>query len=77
MSTAELKIDLINQIVGITDKVRLKELLQLLRFQSDESVYTTTPEEKLAVAEAREEIEKGKVLSNEDVQNEIKKWLEK
>ena len=33
MSTAELKLNLINQIAGITDKVRLKEIIQLLKFQ--------------------------------------------
>ena len=32
MITAELKLDLINQINNITDKVRLKELLQQLKF---------------------------------------------
>jgi len=35
MSTAELKIDLINQITEITDEVYLREILQLLSFQSD------------------------------------------
>jgi hypothetical protein len=38
MSTAELKLNLINQIAGITDKVRLKEIMQLLKFQADESL---------------------------------------
>lgn len=46
MSTAELKIDLINQITGIKDKVRLKELLQLIKFQEDLSVYVTDDDEK-------------------------------
>jgi hypothetical protein len=46
MSTAELQIDLINQITGITNKARLKELLQLLQFQNDEEIYATNEEEK-------------------------------
>ena len=49
MSTAELKLNLINQIAGITDKVRLKEIMQLLKFQADESLYITNKEEKEAV----------------------------
>ncbi|SHE99598.1 hypothetical protein [Chryseobacterium takakiae] len=77
MSTAELKIDLINQITLIKDKARLKELLQLLKFQEDQSVYITTDEDKSAVFEARREIEYGKISSDEDVQKEINEWLKK
>ncbi len=77
MSTAELKIDLINQISNITDQVKLKELLQLLKFQNDNSVYVTDDDEKQAIMEARKEIVEGNVLSNEDVQKEINEWLNK
>ncbi|SDQ11608.1 hypothetical protein SAMN05421664_0567 [Chryseobacterium soldanellicola] len=77
MSTAELKIDLINQITGITDKVRLKELLQLLKFQNDETVYLTNEDEKKAIMEARNEIKNEKVLSDAEVQKEINEWLSK
>lgn len=77
MSTAELKIDLINQITNLTDKVRLTELLQLLKFQNDEAVYVTSEDEKKAIFEAQDEIANGKVLSNADVQREINEWLNK
>ena len=77
MSTAELKLDLINQISGITDKVRLKERLQMLKFQNDERIYITNEEERDAILEAQNEIAEGKILPNEDVQKEIKEWLNK
>ncbi|MFN8363768.1 MAG: hypothetical protein U0T78_00085 [Cloacibacterium normanense] len=77
MSTAELKLNLINQIAGITDKVRLKEIMQLLKFQADESLYITNKEEKEAVKEAKNQIKNGDGISNEDVQKEITSWLEK
>ena len=77
MSTAELKLNLINQIAGITDKVRLKEIMQLLEFQSDGSLYITNKEEKEAVKEAQNQIKNGDGISNEDVQKEITSWLEK
>ena len=77
MSTAELKLNLINQIAGITDKVRLKEIMQLLKFQADESLYITNKEEKEAVKEAKNQIKNGDGMSNEDVQKEITSWLEK
>ena len=77
MSTAELKLNLINQIAGITDKVRLKEIMQLLEFQADESFYITNKEEKEAVKEAKNQIKNGDGISNENVQKEITSWLEK
>ena len=77
MSTAELKLDLINKITGITDIVRLKELLQLLKFQNDNSLYITNEEEKKAISEARDQIARGEFLSNDEVQKEIHKWLKK
>lgn len=77
MSTAELQIDLINQITGITNKARLKELLQLLQFQNDEEIYITNEEEKKAVSEARIEIKEGSILSDEDFQKKINAWLNK
>ena len=77
MNTAELKLDLINHITSITDKTRLKELLQQLKFQSDASIYNTSEDEKQAISEARYQIENGEILSNDSVQEEIKEWLKK
>lgn len=75
MNSAELKLNLINKITQITDVVKLKELLQLLNFQSDDTVYYTSEEEKKAILEVRNQVKKGEILSNEDVENEIDKWL--
>ena len=77
MSTAELKIDLINQITTLTDKAKLKELLQILKFQSEKSIYVTNDDEKVAIAEAKSQIARGAVLANEDIQKELKEWLKK
>lgn len=77
MNTAELKLDLINQITNISDKVKLKELLLQLKFQSDESIYITSENEKQAISEARYQIDNGETLSNDIVQEEIKEWLKK
>ncbi len=77
MNTAELKIDLIKQIATITERVKIQELLQLIQFQTDNSVYTTNTEEKTAIQEARKQINNGDILSNKCVQNEINEWLKK
>jgi hypothetical protein len=77
MSTAKLKIDLINQITSITEKVKLVELLDLIKFQNDESIYITNDDEKQAILEAQQQISNEETYSNEDVQAEIKEWLNK
>lgn len=35
------------------------------------SIYTTTNQEKLAIAKSREQISRGEVISNDDIQQEI------
>ena len=77
MSIADLKIDLITQIASITDKVRLKELLQMLKFESDNSIYLTSEEEKEAISEARNQIANGDFITSDDFQKDIQKWLKK
>lgn len=75
MNTAELKIDLINKITSITDEVKLREILQLLEFQADKSMFETSEEDKNAIMEAKEQIAKEETLTYEEVQKEIKKCL--
>ena len=53
MSTAELKLDLITQITQITDKVKRNELMPLLKFQTEESMYNTSHEDKNEISEFR------------------------
>ncbi len=75
MSAAELKIDIIKQITNLSDEFRLRELLLLLKYQSDKVVYTTNKEEKTAIEEARTEIANGDFLSYEEVKMKIGKCL--
>ena len=77
MSTAELKIDLINQITNITDSFKLNEIMQFLKFQKEESVYVTSKEDENAILAARKQFAEGRYLTHEDLQEEIKEWLEK
>lgn len=77
MHTSELQINLINKITRITDEVKLRELLQLLKFQSDQAVFETPEEDKKAIAEARKQIANGETLTDEEVQKEIRRCLNK
>ena len=77
MSTAELKIDLINQITNISDSFKLNEIMQFLKFQKEESVYVTSKEDEKAILAAKKQVAEGRYLTHEDLQEEIKEWLEK
>ncbi len=77
MNTAELKINLINQITGIEDKSKLEEILRLLRFQLDEGPFLTTREDKRAIQEARTQITNGDFSTDDELQKEILQWLKK
>ncbi|MBK9511972.1 MAG: hypothetical protein IPO04_22350 [Cytophagaceae bacterium] len=77
MSIAEIKIDLINQITNITDKVKLNEIKQLINFQSDNIAYITNVEEKIAISEAQKQIQDGLVFTHDEVQKDFEKWLGK
>ena len=77
MSTAELKIDLINQITNITDSFKLNEIMQFLKLQKEESVYVTSKEDEKAILAAKKQVAEGRCLTHEDLQEEIKEWLEK
>ena len=77
MSTAELKIDIINIIANMTDVAKLTELMELPQFQKEESVFMTTHDDKQAIAEAFSQIGEGEVLTNETVAQEISEWLNK
>lgn len=77
MSTSELQLDLINKIANITDEIKLREILLLLQFQTDDSVFETSEEDKKAIAEAREQVANGHTLTNQEVQIEIHECLKK
>ncbi len=77
MNTAELKLDLINRISEIADRVKLDEILQLLKFQNDEAPYQLSYEEKKAIEEAQQQVAEGRVVYDSDIQKEINEWLNK
>lgn len=77
MSTAELKLNLIHKITSLTDDVKLYELMQFINFQSDTLVYEMSENEREIISEARTQIANNNVISNETLQKEIHKWLQK
>ncbi|HBX63150.1 hypothetical protein ACTS91_05330 [Empedobacter falsenii] len=77
MSISDLKLELILQISNLNDKVKLEEILELLKFQTESSIYEVSEEEELAIKEAKNQISSNNVLSNSVVNEEMNEWLKK
>lgn len=71
MSTAELKIDLINKIMKLKEVHVIKEIQKILDFELDNTEYQLTATQISRIDEAKVD----QVLSEERANNEIEKWL--
>jgi hypothetical protein len=76
MSTDELKLNLIYKIKTIDDTSLLEEIKQLLDFEVT-GIYNLNDEQKKNIAEAKNEYATENILTNDDANNEIIKWLKK
>ena len=71
MSTAELKSDIINRIKNLKDSNIIEEIKQLLDFELDNGIFKLSAAQKQRLIEA----ESDNVLSEEEANNDIEKWL--
>ncbi len=77
MSSADLKEQLINKIQETDDKVLLEELSVLFELQEPDSVYALNDEQKKNIKTAQEQIKFNKLLTNDEANKDIDKWLNK
>lgn len=75
MSTAELKLNIINRIAQLKDKHLIIQIQSMLDAKINEDIYELSKEEKQRIAEAKEEYSQGRVISNNRANAKIKKWL--
>ena len=66
---------LIQKISSTTDPRILQEVNRLLETGADEEIYELTPEQISGIEESKEQIKKGKYLTNEEANKEIQEWL--
>ena len=71
MSTAEIKLDLINKITNLKETRIIEEIQKFLDFELDEGVFEVSALQKERLAEAKNDT----ILSEDDANNEIEKWL--
>ena len=72
MSTAELKLDLINKITRLKETRIIEEIQKLLDFELDEGVFEVSDLQKERLSKAQNDI----LLSEEEANTEIEKWLQ-
>jgi hypothetical protein len=77
MTTTEIKQKLIEKIESCQDEEVLREAMRILHIEEESrGVYHLSPEQKSAVAEAREDIKKGDYLSDKEANKEIDSLVE-
>ena len=72
MSTADLKLDLISKITSLKETRIIEEIQKLLDFELEEGVFQVSAVQKQRLTEAKNDT----VLSEEDANTEIEKWLQ-
>ncbi|MBE7639790.1 hypothetical protein GUB10_05530 [Salegentibacter sp. BLCTC] len=78
MKTAEIREKLISEINSSDNKNLLEELYRYLnRENRTQKTYNLSDEQKLAIEEAREQINKGDYLTSEEANQEIDEWLKR
>lgn len=71
MSTAELKLDIINRIANLKELYIIEEIKKLLDFELDDSVYQISDAQRKRLTEAKTD----KVLTESQANKEIEEWL--
>ena len=66
---------LIDEIRQIEDPEVFNEIRRLLEIEFDDKQYQTTEEQKEAIRQAKDQIERGETLSEEQADKEIDEWL--
>jgi predicted transcriptional regulator len=77
MSTKELKYLLISKIDDTEDEQLLKAIYTLLNSSSSQGVFTVNEAQADSIYKGKKDIEQGNYILNEDLHNEVMKWINK
>lgn len=77
MTTANLKIDLINKITQVKDLNIIKEIQRVLDFEMNEGIFRLNSAQKKRIAQAKTEVKQKKILSELTANKEMSEWLDK
>ncbi len=77
MSVAEIKSNIINEISSINDLKKLEDLTEFLGINmSKKDVYVFSPEQRIRIEKALNQVENGECISDEEAEKQIQKWFE-
>ena len=71
MSTAEVKLDIINRITNLKEAYIIDEIKRILDFELDEGTYCISQEQRERLIEAKTD----KVLTDAEANSYIERWL--
>ena len=78
MAVIGLKDQLKKRIESVNDEYLLKEILNLIDFESEKQEIYIIPSDHQKVLEiSLEQMKNGDTISNEDVNDKVQKWLSK
>jgi hypothetical protein len=75
MSTVELRHIIFKKLSSIEDISFLKAIKTIVESKADEKVYQLSEFQKKRIEESREQLKKGKTISNEALNKEVLQWL--
>jgi len=76
MSTAELKIDIINKITALDEVWIVEEIRKLLDFELDKEVFRLNKAQRLRMEEAQQELQNAEILTEKQADKYIEGWLQ-
>ena len=77
MTTASLKINIINKITQLQDSTVIKEIQRVLDFELEQGIYKLTEPQKKRISAAKIEVKKKQFVSDIVANKQIAEWLEK
>jgi hypothetical protein len=78
MAVSELKNQVKKRIESVNDESLLEEILNLIDFQSEkEEMYMIPSDHQKELELSLEQMKNGDIISNEDVNDKVQKWLSK
>ena len=78
MSVTELKLQIINKISAIEDKLVLEEIYKLVEIESGmDSIYRLTDNERKYLEAGLNDVKENRIYSSGAAENMIREWLKK
>ncbi len=77
MSVAEIKSNIINEISSTEDLLKLEQITEILGIKmSKQEVHIFSESQKIRILNSIKQVELGLVMTEEEAEKDIQKWLE-